>query len=105
MPGSPLTQQVALLALKKLEAVDITPKGSPHPQYAIYHDSQIVARTGLRHSSKKDILVPHVKNDLRVNVRFIRDLAACPKSREDWLRAIGFLAENEQENPERDVQE
>lgn len=101
MPGNPLTQQVAFLALKKLKAVDVTPKGSPHPLYAIYHEAQLVARTGLRHSSKKDILVPHIKNDLRVNAHFILDLASCPKSRDDWLRAVGIVArEDDQQNPE-----
>lgn len=77
--------------MKKLCAVDVTEKNDVHPMFAIYHNDEIVAITGLRRSSKKDILVPHIKNDLRVNAAFILDLARCPKSREDWLRKIGIL--------------
>jgi hypothetical protein len=100
MPRNPLTQQAVARALRKLEAVDVTPKGCAHPKFAIYHEGQIVARTGLRRSSKADIGVPHVKNDLRVNVHFILELAACPKSREDWLRAIGEIDDENDQTPE-----
>lgn len=88
MGGSPLTMEVAAKALRKLHAQDVTPKGSPHPIFAVYHEGRIVATTGLRRSSKKDILVPHVKRDLRVNAPFILELAHCTKDFDDWLRAL-----------------
>ena len=91
MGGNPLTQQVARDALRKLDAHNETEPGDAHPTYAIYHNSQLIARTGLRRSSDRDILVPHVKRDLRVNVQFILDLARCPKDKDDWLRAIGEI--------------
>lgn len=90
MGGSPLTMEVAEKALRKLRAQNVTPKGSPHPIFAVYHKGQIIATTGLRHSSKKDILVPHVKRDLRVSVSFVLELAHCTKDVEDWLRAVGI---------------
>jgi hypothetical protein len=97
MGGNPLTLQVGAQALRKLEAEDVTPAGAAHPKYAVKFRDEYIVYTGLRHSSKRDILVPHLKTDLRVPVPFILDLARCPKSREDWLRALGFLGENEKE--------
>jgi len=97
MGGNPLTQQVAVAALKKLDAQDETEAGDAHPTYAIYHDNTLIARTGLRRSSKRDILVPHIKRDLRVNIQFVLDLARCPKDKEDWLRALGVISADNEE--------
>jgi hypothetical protein len=91
MGGNPLTQQVATKALDKLDAQDETEPGDAHLTYAIYHNQRLIARTGLRRSSKRDILVPHIKRDLRVNAQFILDLARCPKDKDDWLRALGEI--------------
>jgi hypothetical protein len=99
MPRNPLTKEVAEKALRKLNAQDVTPKGSPHPIFAIYHAGQLVATTGLSHSSKKDILVPHVKRDLRVNVAFVLELARCTKSLDDWLKQLGIVVEHEEHGP------
>jgi hypothetical protein len=52
----------------------------------------VIATTALRRSSKRDILVPHVNKDLGVNVRFVLDLAHCPKDKEDWLKAKGVIS-------------
>jgi hypothetical protein len=88
--GNPITNEVARKALKKLNALDISEKGAAHPTFAIYHNGVIVATTGLRHSSKKDIALPHIKRDLRVNVRFVLDLARCTKYFDDWIAARGL---------------
>lgn len=92
MGGTPITNEVAEKALRKLEAV--REPGDAHSTYGIYHAGRLVATTGLRHSSKKDIPLPHIKRDLRVSTSFVLDLARCPKSREDWLRAIGELPDD-----------
>ncbi len=97
MSASPLTKQVAQKALDKLDAKDETPKGAAHPVYAIYHDGRLVARTGLRRSSSRDIPVPHVKNDLRVSLHFVLDLARCPKTKTHWLQELGIIPEDEPE--------
>ena len=97
--GGPLTNEIGAKALRKLDAVDVTPRGAAHPKFEISFRGQIIVTTGLRHSSKKDIGVPHLKSDLRVPVPFVLDLARCPKDREDWLRRLGFLAEDETEFP------
>ena len=90
MGGCPLTQQVAEDALKKLKAVEVTERGDAHPTFAIYNSkNKVVARTGLRRSSKRDIPVPHIKKDLMVSAPFILDLARCPKDKDDWLKEIG----------------
>ncbi len=98
MSGSPLTKQVAEKALAKLEARDETPRGAAHPIFAIYHDGLLVPRTGLRHSSNRDIPVPHVKQDLRVSTQFILRLARCPKTERQWLQELGLESADEQEN-------
>ena len=90
MGGTPLTKQIAERALKKLEASE-DPDGSTHPIYAIYSGGKLVASTGLRHSSNRDIPVPHIKRDLKVNTQSVLDLAQCPKSKADWLRPIGEI--------------
>jgi len=91
MGNNPLTKQIAKKALAKLEARDETPKGAAHPSYAIYHDGILIARTSLRHSSNRDIPVPHIKADLRVNAQFILDLAHCPKSKRQWLQELEII--------------
>lgn len=91
MGRCPITNQVARKALRKLEAEDITPKGAAHPKFGIVYEGVIVSSTGLRRSSKRDIPLPHVTTDLRVNTAFVLDLARCPKSRDDYLRAIDAL--------------
>jgi hypothetical protein len=90
MGASRITNQNAEKALKKLGAKDETPKGGAHPIYAIYHDGKLIASTGLRHSSKPDIPVPHVKRNLQVNEHFILELAACTKYKPDYLRLRGL---------------
>jgi hypothetical protein len=100
MGGTPLTNEVAIKALHKLEAQDVSLKGAAHPTYAVIHEGRIVATTGLRHSSKRDIPVPHVKRNLNVSAAFVLDLARCPKSRDDYLRQIGELPEIDSDNPE-----
>jgi hypothetical protein len=100
MGGNPLTQEVAAKALKKLEAQDETGKGDAHPSYGIYYKGQLVCRTGLRHSPKRDMLVPHVKRDLRVSTPFVLGLARCPISRDDWLREWGLIKDEQDANAE-----
>lgn len=97
MGGNPLTQQVARAALDKLDAQDETEPGDAHPTFAIYHNRRLIARTGLRRSSNRDMPVPHVKRDLRVSVQFILDLARCPKNKDDWLRAVGEIPAGKKE--------
>ena len=96
MGRTPLTKQVAEKAIAKLDARDETPRGAAHPLFAIYHDGRLVAKTGLRHSSNRDIPVPHIKKDLRVNTQFILDLARCPKNKRHWLQALGIVPQDEQ---------
>lgn len=102
MSKNPLTNQVAKKALDKLDAKDDTPKGAAHSIYAVYHDGRLVARTGLRRSSNRDIPVPHVKDDLRVSVHFVLDLARCPKDKQDWLRELGIIPDEDEPEVEDD---
>ena len=92
-----MTKQIAEKALAKLEAREETPEGAAHPIYAIYHNGVLVAKTGLRHSSNRDIPVPHIKADLRVNAQFILGLAQCPKSKKQWLQELGIVPLDDEE--------
>jgi len=98
--GNQLTNELGAKALKKLKAEDVTPKGTAHPKYVVKFRGLIQATTGLRHSSNRDIPVPHLKTDLRANLAFVLDLARCPKDRDDWLQLQGLLAPGEKENPD-----
>ena len=93
MGGNPITNEVAKKALEKLQAV--REPGDAHPTFGIYHENILIASTGIRHSSKKDISLPHIKRDLRVSAGFVLGLARCPKSREDWLREVGAIPAEE----------
>ncbi len=87
--GGPITQQVVRKVLGKLGAQETSRKGGAHPKYAIYDGDTVVATVGLRHSSKRDIPVPHVTTHLRVGQQFILEMARCKKYKNDWLREIG----------------
>ena len=95
MGRNPVTKEVAEKALKKLDAEEETPKDAAHPRYKIYHDGRMVAETGLRRSSKRDIPVPHVSKDLRVSVHFVLDLARCPRDKTDWLEELGIIPDDD----------
>lgn len=94
MGGCPVTVQVAERALDKLEAVDVTTKKDCHPTYEITYKGKIVATTGIVRGSKKDRPLRHIHKDLRVSAQFVLGLARCPKSRDDYLRAIGELKDD-----------
>jgi len=106
MGGCPITNQVARKALVKLEAVSATQPNDPHPIFDVVYNGKIVASTGLRRSSKRYIPLRHVNKDLRVPIHFVLDLARCPKSRDDYLREIGELKDEDAEKGEtEDVSE
>ncbi len=98
MGGNPITNEVAKKALDKLKAVDFTEKNDPHPTFAVFHEQRIVAVTGIRRSSKKDIPLPHIKKDLGVNARFVLELASCTKYLDDWLRKCGHVKADERDD-------
>jgi hypothetical protein len=91
----PITVEVAGKALRKLQARDITEAGDEHPEFAVEHEGQIIRTTGLRRASNRGIPVPHVNRDLGVSVRFVLDLARCPKSRDDYLREVGAITDDD----------
>jgi hypothetical protein len=87
--GSAITMEKARKALDKLKAVDISTPKDAHPTFGIYDkDGVMVATTGLRRSSKKDIKVGHVPKDLNVNQHFVLGLANCPISRDQYLAKV-----------------
>jgi hypothetical protein len=100
MGGQPITNQVAKTILGKLGAVNVSKKGAAHPTFAIYHEGKVIARTGLRHSSDKDIPVPHIRRDLGISVPFALEMAACKHDKVAYLRQAGIISREGEESDE-----
>jgi hypothetical protein len=94
--AGPITKELARKIIKKLGAVDETDPNDEHDLYAVYHAGELVASFQVRRASRKDIPHPHIPRDLRVNEHFTRELAYCPKTREDWLLAAGVVPPSEE---------
>jgi hypothetical protein len=90
MPG-PITKEQVKKIIKKLHAVDVTTKNDVHDMWAIWHNGRIVGTMGVRRSPVRDIPHPHIPGQLGVNEHFVRGLANCPKSMDDWLTEIGEI--------------
>lgn len=76
---------------KKLKAAMDDKKSKVHDYALVYHENVLVASFGIRRSSKKTKPHDHVPKELRVSPHFAKDLANCPKSRDDYLREIGAI--------------
>ncbi len=83
-----ITKELGLKIVKKLEGKAINTASSAHDIYGIYHETRLVARIGIRRGSEKDKGHDHIPGDIMVGPRFAKDLANCPKSREDWIQAL-----------------
>jgi hypothetical protein len=89
-----LTQKEAIAVAKKLHAEIL--HGSDHDQAIIRFNGRIVARYGIRRSSK-DVGHDFMPQQLFISLRQTFDLARCPLSREayfDILRSKGMLNES-----------
>lgn len=100
MGGGPITKEHVKKLIKKLHAVNKSEKGAAHEQYAVYYETIMVASFGVRHSPNRDMPHPHIPNALRVNERYVKDMASCTKSREDWLKKLGYPNKKDEEKPE-----
>lgn len=100
MAGASITKQVAALALKKLAAKEVSGRQMAHPEYVIYYDGKLQARTNLRHGSNRDASCEHIKRDLRISAPFVLELARCTKYLVDWAKEVG-LATAEQAETDR----
>jgi hypothetical protein len=104
MGGGPITKEHARKLIKKLGAVDETQKADVHDMWVVYHNGEMVASFGIRRGSRKDISHPHIPGDLGVNERFVKDMASCTKSLDDWLRKRGFIKEDEEGEGEKETE-
>lgn len=93
-----LTKDHARAIARKLQAVDISAKRSAHQEYGVFYDGILVASFGVRRGSRRNQGHDHLPGDLDISMRFAKDLANCPRSREDYLRAIGAIEEGVQED-------
>lgn len=87
-----IDKRAALKIGKKLEGDRVRRKR--HDFFHVYHESEIVARFGIRHGTRG--AHNHIPRQLHISERFALDLARCPKSRQDWLermREIGEIGE------------
>ncbi len=79
----------------KLNAQSITTRSDVHDEYGVFHNEQMVASFGVRRSSRKNKGHDHIPTNLGVGPNFAKQLARCPKSRDDFLRRIGVLREED----------
>ncbi|MFN2476451.1 MAG: hypothetical protein ABR526_08950 [Chthoniobacterales bacterium] len=81
-----ITKQHALAIAKKLKATMREEKA--HAYADIFHGEKLVAWFGIRRGSRKDQGHGHIQNDLYVNPYQARLLAACPLTRDQWLKIM-----------------
>jgi hypothetical protein len=93
-----ITKELALKIVDKLRAEKITTRSDEHDEYVVMHDGVAVARFGIRRSSNWNKGHDYVPGELGVGPNFAKNLAWCPKSRDDFLRQIGVLAEPDDAN-------
>ena len=91
-----ITKELALKIVAKLEAQFITTRSSAHDEYGVFHNDQMIASFGVRRSSTKNKGHDHIPTELGVGPHFAKDLARCPKSRDDFLRRVGAMTEEEE---------
>jgi len=80
---------------QKLDAQKITTRSDEHDEYGVFHEEQLIASFGVRRSSRKDKGCGHVPGELGVGPNFAKQLAQCTKYREDYLKRVGQIQEDE----------
>ncbi len=80
-----ITLELARKIVKKLKAKKIPKRSSAHDFMVVEENGQDVASFGIRRGSEKDQGHDHIPKNLLVTTRFAKDLANCPKSRQDWI--------------------
>lgn len=79
-----ITKDDANSIAKKLRAeVDKTRRA--HDYALIWHKGELIAKFGIRRGSRRDLGHGHIKQQLFLTQKQVRDLAQCPMSREDWI--------------------
>ncbi len=92
-----ITKELALRIVDKLEAVEITDKGDEHDEYGVFHEGQLIQSFGVRRGSRRGAGHDHIPGDLDVGPNFAKQLGQCPKSRDDYLRKMGLLTDDDGE--------
>ncbi|MGD0898553.1 MAG: hypothetical protein ABR915_12000 [Thermoguttaceae bacterium] len=86
-----ITKELALKIVAKLGAEKVAAPNAAHDPYEVYHEGKLVAQFGIRHSSQKNKGHDYIPGELGVGTRFAKELGWCPKSRDDYLVAIGEM--------------
>lgn len=90
-----ITKELALKIVSKLKAEAITTRSDVHDVYAVFHNQQMVGSFGIRRSSQRNKGHDHIPTELGVGPNFAKQLGQYPKSRDDFLRRIGELSEED----------
>jgi len=84
-----LTKQDAERIADKLEVtIERAKRNRPHDLMIVVHEGKIIASFGIRRGSRKDAGHDHIPNSLHASPHFCKELAECPKSKDDWLRMM-----------------
>jgi hypothetical protein len=81
-----ITKEHAIKIGKKLKAEMRQEKA--HAYAEIFYDERLIAWFGIRRGSEKDKGHDHIQRDLHISSYQAKMLAACPLSREDWLKIM-----------------
>lgn len=77
----------ALKIAKKLGA-QISKKTNAHDIAEIFHGNILIAKFGIRRSSKKDIGHGHIPKELYMTPHNCAELARCNIQRDEWLEML-----------------
>jgi hypothetical protein len=88
-----ITKELALKIVDKLNAVKES--SGAHDNYVVYHEEEAIATFGIRHSSQKNKGHDYIPGELGVGPNFAKQLGICTKSRDDFLRKIGLIEDDE----------
>ena len=84
-----ITKELALAIVDKLGAENHG--GSSHDQYVVYDDDdEAVALFSIRRGSQKNKGHDYIPGEIGVGPNFAKQLARCTKSRNDYLKKLGF---------------
>ncbi len=81
-----ITKELAIKIAKKLEAELREEKA--HTYADIFHKDRLVTSFGIRRGSEKDKGHDYVQRNLWISGHQAKLLAACPLTRDDWLKIL-----------------
>jgi hypothetical protein len=90
-----ITKEGAKKIIKKLKAVKVSGTQSAHDQFEVLYEDTLVTTLSLRRGSQRNKGHDFIPGELGVGPNFAKQMAACTKSRIEYLKRIGIIEEDE----------